>query len=84
MLSITGWDCAPGFFLKRANNPWLHAVVYRSNIEPMDPKTSWYHLAETGLLPESAMVSINKYGFLNQSDLVLPWLDKNLIWYGQQ
>jgi len=84
MLAITGWDCASGFFLKRANNPWLHAVIYRSDTEPMDPKTSWYQLAETGLLPESAMVSINKYGFLNQSDLVLPWLDKNLIWYGQQ
>lgn len=84
MLAVTGWDCNTGFFLKRANEPWLHAVVYRSEIEPVDPKTSWYQLADSGLLPESAVTSINKYGFLNQSDLVLPWLDKNLIWYGNQ
>lgn len=84
MLAVTGWDCASGFFLKRANDPWLHAVVYRSDIEPMDPRTSWYSLAETGLLPKSAEQSINKYGFLKQKDLVLPWLDKNLIWYGNQ
>lgn len=84
MLAITGWDCAGGFFRKPANEPWLSVVVYRSNIEPMDPKTSWYKLAETGLLPKSAETSINKYGYLNQDDLVLPWLDKNLYWYGQQ
>ena len=84
MLAITGWDCASGFFLKRANDPWLSAVVYRSDTEPMNPKMSWYELAETGLLPKTAEVSINKYGFLNQEDLVLPWLDKNLYWYGQQ
>lgn len=83
MLAITGWDCASGFFLKHPNEPWLHAVVYRSEIEPLDPKASWYELADTGLLPASAVKSINKYGFLNQADLVLPWLDKNLIWYGQ-
>lgn len=84
MLAITGWDCASGFFLKRANDPWLHAVVYRSDTEPMDPNTSWYKLAETGLLPKTAEVSINKHGYLDQQDLVLPWLDKNLVWYGQQ
>lgn len=83
MLAVTGWDCNAGFFLKRSNEPWLHAIVYRSDIEPLDPKISWYELAETGLLPESAVVSVNKHGFLNQQDLVLPWLDKNLIWYGK-
>lgn len=84
MLAVAGWDCASGFFLKRANEPWLHAVVYRSDLGPQDAKSSWYQLAETGLLPETAVKSINKYGFLNQHDLVLPWLDKNLYWYGQQ
>lgn len=84
MLAVAGWDCASGFFLKRANDPWLHAVVYRSEVGPQDTKASWYQLAETGLLPETAVASINKYGFLNQRDLVLPWLDKNLYWYGQQ
>jgi trans-aconitate methyltransferase len=84
MLAITGWDCNSGFFKKSANDPWLHAVVYRSDVAPMDPKISWYQLAETGLLPESAVASINKHGFVNQNDLVLPWLDKSLTWYGQQ
>ena len=59
-------------------------MVYRSDLGPQDAKSSWYQLAETGLLPETAVKSINKYGFLNQHDLVLPWLDKNLYWYGQQ
>lgn len=84
MLSTTGWDCNAGFFKKSANDAWLHAVVYRSDVEPVDPKISWYNLADTGLLPESAVASINKYGFINQNDLVLPWLDKSLTWYGQQ
>ena len=84
MLAVTGWDCASGFFLKRPNESWLHAVVYRGDVDPLDPKASWYELADTGLLPTSAVKSINKYGFLNQADLVLPWLDKNLYWYGQQ
>lgn len=84
MLAVSGWDCASGFFLKHANDPWLHAVVYRSDVAPMDTRSSWYQLADTGLLPESAVASVNKYGHLNQNDLVLPWLDKNLIWYGNQ
>lgn len=84
MLAVTGWDCASGFFRKPANEPWLSAVVYRSDTEPMDPKTSWYKLVDTGLLPKSAEISINKHGYLDQQDLVLPWLDKNLYWYGQQ
>lgn len=84
MLAVNGWDCNSGFFKKSAADHWLHAVVYKSDIEPMDPKMSWYNLAETGLLPESAVASINRYGFINQNDLVLPWLDKSLTWYGQQ
>lgn len=84
MLAVSGWDCNAGFFKKSANDPWLHAVVYKSDQAPMDPKTSWYQLADTGLLPKSAMDSINRYGFINQNDLVLPWLDKSLTWYGQQ
>jgi SAM-dependent methyltransferase len=84
MLAVSGWDCNAGFFLKRPDEPWLHAIVYRSDIGPQDPKISWHKLADLGLLPESAVQSINKHGFLNQRDLVLPWLDKNLIWYGQQ
>lgn len=84
MLSVTGWDCAPGFFKKSPTDHWLHAVVYKSEHAPMDPReTSWYQLADKGLLPKSAVESIQRHGFLKQEDLVLPWLDKNLTWFGQ-
>lgn len=85
MLSVSGWDCGSGFFLKPMTEPWLYAVVYRSTQAPMDPaKTSWYDLLETNLLPKTAEDSVKKYGFLRQQDLTLPWLDKNLYWYGNQ
>lgn len=84
MLAVSGWDCQSGFFLKQANDPWLHAVVYRSDTGPLDPTTSWYKLSEMNLLPESAAASVQKHGFLSQEDLVLPWLDKSLSWYGRQ
>jgi len=82
MLSITGWDCRNGFFLKKIEDDWLHAVVYKSNQEPLDPRTTqWYDLMEKNLLPESANNSINSHGYLRQQDLVLPWLDKSLTSY---
>ena len=82
VLSVTGWDTAGGFFLKKPNSPWLYSVVYRSEQGPMDPKTtSWYDLAEKNLLPQSAIDGIKRCGYLRQRDLVLPWLDKNLIAY---
>lgn len=85
MLAVTGWDCKSGFFLKQPNDPWLHAVVYKSNQAPRDPrKTTWYDLVESKLLPDSADASIQKYGYLRQRDLILPWLDKSLMWLGQQ
>lgn len=84
MLAVNGWDCASGFFKKDANDPWLHAAVYKSEHEPMNYKTtSWYQLADLGLLPKSAVESVQRHGFLKQEDLVLPWLDKNLTWFGQ-
>ena len=85
MLAVNGWDCAGGFFQKRADDPWIHAIVYKSQHQPMDPRTTtWYELAEKNLLPESAVQSLQKYGFVRQRDLVLPWLDKSLSWLGQQ
>lgn len=84
-LSITGWDCGSGFFRKDPGDPWLHAVVYKSDQSPRDPRTTtWYELSDSGLLPESAKASIHKYGFLRQRDLVLPWLDKSLSDLSQQ
>jgi hypothetical protein len=85
MLAVSGWDCSSGFFLKNPNDPWLHAIVYNSAQPPSDPRTtSWYSLVEKGLLPTSAKESIDKYGYLRQHDLVLPWIDKSLSWMGHQ
>lgn len=84
VLAVTGFDCANGYFLKRPEDPWLHAVVYPNTVGPQDPaSTSWYQLAEQGLLPTSAADSISRHGFLRQRDLVLPWLDKSFMSYAQ-
>ena len=81
MLAVSGWDCRSGFFKKTPGDPWLYAIVYKSNVEPMDPKeNNIYKLAEeTELLPQCAVDGIHKYGKLRQRDLVLPWLDKSLM-----
>lgn len=82
VLAVSGWDCASGFFRKDQGDPWLHAIVYRGEHGPMDPRTTrWYDLAERGVLPESAVAGIQKYGYLRQRDLVLPWLDKSMRSY---
>lgn len=79
MLAISGWDCRSGFFYKSQQDPWIHAVVYKSSHEPMCPQTTtWYELMEKKLLPDSADVSVNAHGYLRQQDLVLPWIDKSL------
>lgn len=83
-LAVSGFDCSGGYFLKSPDSPWLHAVVYRAETPVLDPRaTRWYHLVEQGLLPESAVSSINRYGYLRQRDLVLPWLNKSHMWLGQ-
>jgi hypothetical protein len=85
MLAIAGWDCRSGFFLKEEKNSWLHAIVYKSDQAPKDPKTtSWYDLLETKLLPESAEHCINAHGYLAEQDLILPWLDHSLTWFGRK
>lgn len=80
-LSVTGWDCRNGFFRKTANDPWIQAVVYKSASQPLGPRARWYDIADAGLLPESAEKGINRRGYLAQQDLILPWIDKNLISY---
>ena len=85
MLAITGWDCRAGFFQQETAEPWIRAVVYKSNQLPKNPKTtSWYDLLDTDLLPESAERSIKAHGYLQQQDLIVPWLDKSLSWLGKQ
>jgi SAM-dependent methyltransferase len=84
MLAINGWDCRSGFFFKRPDDAWINAIVYKSDIEPMDPKTTtWHDLSALKLLPESADRSIYAHGYLRQQDLVVPWVDKSLISMGQ-
>lgn len=79
MLAITGWDCRSGFFQQMPGDPWITCAVYKSQQSPKQPRnTTWYDLAESGLLPDTACASINAHGFLRQQDLVLPWLDKSL------
>lgn len=85
VLAVTGWDIAGGFFRKEINDPWIHAIVYKGKDPMQDPRqVSWYDLAEQGLLPKSAADSINRWGYLRQQDLVLPWLDKSYQWFGAQ
>lgn len=84
MLAVNGWDCQDGFFFKRPDDPWVHAIAYKSTQQPFDPRTvTWYDLANSGLLPESAVHGINRHGYLRQQDLTLPWLDKNFKSYSQ-
>lgn len=79
MLAVTGWDCKAGFFKKNPTDNWLHAVVYKSDHAPFNlKKTRLYDLVDAKLLPESADKSILAKGYLDQKDLVLPWLDKSL------
>ena len=78
-LAVAGWDCGSGFFKKEPNDPWLHAVVYRGEHEPLNPKTTtWYHLADMGLLPGRVVLAVQTYGYLRQQDLIVPWLDRSL------
>jgi len=85
MLAVNGWDCKNGFFLKEANDTWLNAVVYKSSIKPMNPKTTtWYDLAELDLLPGSARLCVDRHGEVRQNELTLIWLNKALTHMGHQ
>ena len=85
MLAVSGWDCKHGFFLKKPRDPWLHAIVYKSDVGPQDPKkTDWHKLSELKLLPDTADKSVYAHNELRQQDLVLPWLDHSLMTFAQQ
>jgi SAM-dependent methyltransferase len=78
MLAVNGFDCNDAYALKDHNDPWLHIAVYKSSIKPMDPATtSWYHLAEKGLLHVTVENSLNRNGYVKQEDILYPWLDKD-------
>jgi SAM-dependent methyltransferase len=78
MLAVNGFDCRDAYFLKRKENPWLHAAVYKSQHAPMNPaETSWYHLAEKNLINDSMKNSLTKYGYIKQEDVIYAWLDRD-------
>lgn len=78
MLAVNGFDCRDAYFYKDHNNPWIYAAVYKSEIEPMDPKTTtWYTLAEQNLLNESVVDCLNRFGYIKQEEIVTTWLDKD-------
>lgn len=78
MLAVNGFDCSGANLRKDAGDPWIHAMVYKSQHAPMDPRTtSWAHLSEKGLLNESMKSSISKKGFIDRNDLIFGWLDKD-------
>jgi SAM-dependent methyltransferase len=84
VLAMSGWNCASGFFQKLPGDPWITAIVYRSDHTPLDPKTTrWYDLCDLDLLPASAVKGIQRHGYLRQQDLILPWIDKSLNWLGR-
>ena len=80
MLATAGWDCGAGFFKQYPGDPWLHAIAYRSEHAPMNPReTDWHRLVELNLLPETAAKSIYGHNALRQQDLVIPWVDHSLL-----
>ena len=88
MLAVNGFDCRDAYLLKQFNDPWIQMAVYKSDIEPMDPKiTTWFDLVDKNLLHPSVVQSINKNGFLKQEEIIMPWLDKEnyyIDWIPQQ
>lgn len=77
MLAVNGFDCRDAYFYKNPETNWLYLAVYKSS-EPMDPRTtSLYNLADRGLLHDSIIDSLTKYGHVNNDDIVYPWLDKD-------
>jgi hypothetical protein len=88
MLAVNGFDCRDAYLLKQFNDPWVQVAVYKSDIEPMDPKTTtWFDLADKNLLHPSVVQSITKHGFLKQEEIIMPWLDKEnyyIDWIPQQ
>lgn len=88
MLAVNGFDCRDAYLLKKFNDPWIQIAVYKSDIKPMDPKTTtWFDLADKNLLHPSVVQSITKNGFLKQEEIIMPWLDKEnyyIDWLPQQ
>lgn len=78
MLGVNGFDCNDCYVFKGENDPWLTMAVYKSNVAPMDPKTTkWDDIARAGLLNPSICKSYTSYGYVRQEDLIFKWLNGN-------
>lgn len=78
MLAVNGFDCRDAYFYKDINDLWLHAAVYKSDVPPMDPKTtSWHNLIDKNLLNQSIKLCVEKYGYVKQEEIITTWLDKD-------
>ena len=79
MLAVNGFDCKDAYFRKQQDDPWLHAAVFKTNQEPLDPaSTTWFDLAELGLINDSLANSVRQFGHVREQDALYPWLDKAL------
>ena len=77
MLAVNGFDCCDFYLHKAWQDPWIKIAVYKSDTKPMDPTTTtWYELAEKGLLHPSIVDSITRHGFPHQEEMVINWLDR--------
>ena len=78
ILAVNGFDCRDAYFYKDINDSWLHAAVYKSDVLPMDPKTtSWHDLIDKNLLNQSVKLCVEKYGYVKQEEIITTWLDKD-------
>jgi len=77
MLAVNGFDCRDCYVWMDTNNAWMHFAVYKS-ADPLEPaSTSWFDLADLNLINDSAITSLNNYGYVRQEDLMFTWLDKD-------
>lgn len=77
MLALSGFDTRDAFFYREPNSPWLYAAVYASHHDPVSDNASWHELAERGLINDTLIESVNKYGYARLEDVVVRWLDKD-------
>ena len=78
MLAVNGFDCRDAYFYKNTEDPWLYAAVYKTDIAPMDPKTTtWYDLADKNLLNDNVLECLHRYGHVRQDEILTTWLTKD-------
>jgi hypothetical protein len=77
ILAVSGFDCRDAYFYREPNTPWLYAAVYASKFGPLDRQATWYDLAERNLINDSMIESLYKHGYMNLSDIVVTWLNKD-------